>query len=98
MLPGDFPLKLQIISMLSSTHDNIACQVSVEEDLGAALNIEDMLIHMSSAGYYGQGHEGFTSYGCHTFGCGPLENGDDLEQFLEANPLHRQYPGEGHDF
>ena len=51
-----------------------------------------------SAGYYGQGHEGFTSYGRHRFGHGSLENGDDSEQFSEGNPLHRQFPGEGHGF
>ncbi|KIJ90155.1 hypothetical protein K443DRAFT_135700 [Laccaria amethystina LaAM-08-1] len=36
------------------------------------------------AGYYGQGHEGFTGYGHQRFGRGPLEC--------------RQYPGEGHGF
>jgi len=41
-----------------------------------------------SAGYYGH----------HRFGCGPLENGDDSEQFSEGNPLCRQYPSEGHGF
>ena len=50
MLPGDFPLKLQIIIILSSTHDNKGHQVSVEEDVAAALNIEDILIRMSLPG------------------------------------------------
>jgi hypothetical protein len=50
------------------------------------------------AGYYGQGHEGFTGYGHQRFGRGPLENGDDSDRFSEGNPLRRQYPGEGHGF
>ena len=51
-----------------------------------------------SAGYYGQGHEAFTGYGHHRFGRGPLENGDDSEQFSEGNLLRRRYPSEGHGF